>query len=222
MSSELEMRGIVKRFPDIIASDHVSLSVEPGEIHALMGENGAGKTTLMSILYGLQPPDAGEILIRGKRVVFRSPLDAIAQGLGMVHQSFKLFNSLTVWENVVYGTEPVRGVFIDRHAARAKLRALSERYGLAVDPDATVSRQAVGVRQRVEILKALYRDARALILDEPTAVLTPQECDALFAVLRNLVDDNRTILFVTHKLREVMRRSLTGSPCCATVVLSPA
>jgi general nucleoside transport system ATP-binding protein len=169
-----------------------------------VGENGAGKTTLMSILYGLQPPDAGEILVRGKRVVFRSPLDAIAQGLGMVHQSFRLFNSLTVWENVVYRAEPVRGVFIDRQAARAKLRALSERYGLAVDPDAIVSRQAVGVRQRVEILKALYRDAHALILDEPTAVLTPQECDALFAVLRNLVDDKRTILFVTHKLREVM------------------
>ncbi len=204
MTDELEMRGIVKRFPGVVANDGIDLSVRSGEIHALMGENGAGKTTLMSILYGLYHPDAGEILLRGKPVRFASPIDAIASGLGMVHQSFKLFNTLTVWENVVFRSEPAQGGFIDRAAARERVGALAERFGLTVDPDAVVGRLPVGVRQRVEILKALYRDARLLVLDEPTAVLTPQECKGLFAVMRNLAADKRTILFVTHKLREVM------------------
>jgi simple sugar transport system ATP-binding protein len=198
------MRGIVKRFPGVLANDGIDLAVRTGEIHALMGENGAGKTTLMSILYGLHQPDAGEILMRGEKVRFTSPIDAIAHGLGMVHQSFKLFNTLTVWENVVFRAEPQRRGFIDKPVARARVRELSDRFGLQVDPDAVVGRLPVGVRQRIEILKALYRDARILVLDEPTAVLTPQECRGLFAVMRNLASDKRTILFVTHKLREVI------------------
>ncbi|MEO8667783.1 MAG: ABC transporter ATP-binding protein, partial [Bauldia sp.] len=187
-----------------LANDHVDLAVERGEIHAVMGENGAGKSTLMSILYGLQQPDEGTILLRGHEVRFRSALDAIAAGLGMVHQAFKLFNSLTVWENVTYGKEPRRGIFVDQRVARQSVAELAERYQLVVDPGAVVGRLSVGVRQRVEILKALYREARILILDEPTAVLTPQERDGLFAVMRHLVADGRTILFVTHKIHEVM------------------
>ncbi len=201
---ELEAAGIVKRYGAVLANDHVDLAVDRGEIHAVMGENGAGKSTLMSILYGLQQPDEGTIMLRGHEVRFHSALDAIAAGLGMVHQAFKLFNSLTVWENVTYGKEPRRGPFIDRRAARTAVAALAERYQLVVDPGAVVGRLSVGVRQRVEILKALYRDARILILDEPTAVLTPQERDGLFAVMRHLVADGRTILFVTHKIHEVM------------------
>ncbi len=204
MALELEARGIVKRYGALLANDRVDLFVERGEIHAVMGENGAGKSTLMSILYGLQQPDEGRILLRGEEVHFRSALDAIAKGMGMVHQAFKLFNSLTVWENVVYGVEPRCGVFIDRRAARRGVAGLAERHRLAVDPDAAVGKLSVGVRQRVEILKALYREARILILDEPTAVLTPQERDALFDVMRHLAAEGRTILFVTHKLREVM------------------
>jgi len=200
---EIEARGIVKRYGGLIANDGVDLAAERGEIHGVMGENGAGKTTLMSVLFGLQAPDAGELRLRGAPVRFRSPLDAMAAGMGMVHQSFKLFASLTVWENIVYGAEPRRGPFIDRRAARAAVVELAERHCLAVEPDASVGRLSVGVRQRVEILKALYRDARVLILDEPTAVLTPMERDALFAVLRRLAADGRTVLFVTHKLHEV-------------------
>ncbi|QND44614.1 ABC transporter ATP-binding protein (plasmid) [Rhizobium lusitanum] len=201
---ELEVIGIVKRFGSLVANDHVDLSVMRGEVHAVMGENGAGKSTLMSILYGEQAPDAGSIVLRGKEVQYRSTLDAIGHGMGMVHQAFKLFNSLSVWENVVYGHEPARFGFIDRKEAIARVVALAERYRLQVDPIAKVSALSVGVRQRVEILKALYRNARILILDEPTAVLTPQERDGLFDVIRNLTADERTILFVTHKLHEVM------------------
>jgi len=201
---EFEMVGIVKRFPGVLANDGIDLAVRTGEIHALMGENGAGKSTLMSILYGLLPPDAGEIVVRGQGVRFTSPIDAIAHGFGMVHQSFKLFNQLTVWENVVFRAEPRRGIVIERATARARVREISARHRLAIDPDAIVGSLPVGVRQRVEILKALYRDARILVLDEPTAVLTPQETDALFDVLRGLTKDGRTILLVTHKLREVM------------------
>ena len=200
---EIEAIGIVKRYGGLVANDCVDLSVDRGEIHGVMGENGAGKTTLMSILFGLQAPDAGEIRVRDAAVRFRSPLDAMAAGMGMVHQSFKLFASLNVWENIVYGAEPTRGPFIDRRAARAQVTELAERHRLAVDPDATVGALSVGVRQRVEILKALYRHARVLILDEPTAVLTPPERDALFAVLKRLASDGRTVLFVTHKLHEV-------------------
>jgi simple sugar transport system ATP-binding protein len=199
---EIEARGIVKRYGGLIANDHIDLEAERGEIHGVMGENGAGKTTLMSILFGLQQPDAGEVRLRGAPVRLRSPLDAMAAGMGMVHQSFKLFASLTVWENIVYGAEPKRGPFIGRRAARAAVADLAERHRLAIDPDAQVARLSVGVRQRVEILKALYRDARVLILDEPTAVLTPMERDALFAVLRRLAGDGRTVMFVTHKLNE--------------------
>ena len=201
---ELEATGIVKRYGSLLANDHVDLAVARGEIHAVMGENGAGKSTLMSILYGLQQPDEGSIRLRGGEVRFRSPVDAISVGMGMVHQAFKLFNSLTVSENITYGKEPQKAGFLDRRSARARVVELAERYQLKVDPDAAVGKLSVGVRQRVEILKALYRDARILILDEPTAVLTPQERDGLFDVMKRLVADGRTILFVTHKIHEVM------------------
>ena len=201
---ELEAKGIVKRYGSVLANDRVELAVERGEIHAVMGENGAGKSTLMSILYGLQQPDEGTILLRGEEVRFHSALDAIAHGMGMVHQAFKLFNSLSVSENITFGKEPQRAGFLDRRAARKRVAEFAERYRLVVDPDAVVGTLSVGVRQRVEILKALYRDARILILDEPTAVLTPQERDGLFEVMRRLVADGRTILFVTHKIHEVL------------------
>ncbi|MFT4182534.1 MAG: ABC transporter ATP-binding protein [Rhizobium sp.] len=204
MTIDLEAVGIVKRYGSLLANDRIDLAVEKGEIHAVMGENGAGKSTLMSILYGLQQPDAGRILLHGREVRFKSPVEAIRSGMGMVHQAFKLFNSLTVWENIVYGDEPRRGLTVDGRTARLRIRELAERYRLAVDPAAVISHLSVGVRQRVEILKALYRDARILILDEPTAVLTPHERDALFAVMRSIVADGRTVLFVTHKLNEVM------------------
>ena len=201
---ELEAIGIVKRYGGLLANDHVDLSVESGEIHAVMGENGAGKSTLMSVLYGLQRPDEGRILLLGAEVRFGSALDAIASGMGMVHQAFKLFNSLTVWENIVFGAEPRRMGLLNRKAAREEVAELARRHGLGVDADAIVAGLSVGVRQRVEILKALYRRARILILDEPTAVLTPQESEGLFAVMRRLAAEGRTILFVTHKLNEVM------------------
>ena len=204
MTIELELRGLTKRFDRVVANDSVDLTVHAGEIHAIVGENGAGKTTLMSMLYGLFPPDEGEILIRGTPVRFESALDAIEAGLGMVHQAFKLFPTLTVAENVVFRSEPLRRGLIDRQASVAVVQELAEAYGLAVDPTAVVERLPVGVLQRVEILKALYRDAQVLILDEPTAVLTPQERDMLFDVIRRLRDAGRTILFITHKLGEVM------------------
>ncbi len=204
MTIELELRGVTKRFPGVVANDAVDLTVRAGEVHAVVGENGAGKTTLMSMLYGLFPPDEGEILIRGEPVDFSSALDAINAGLGMVHQAFKLFPSLTVAENVVFRSEPTSRGMIDRAASVARVRELAERYGLAVDPTAAVESLPVGVLQRVEILKALYRDAQILILDEPTAVLTPQERDMLFDIIRRLRDAGRTILFITHKLGEVM------------------
>lgn len=204
MTIELELRRITKRFPGVVANDAVELTVRSGEIHAIVGENGAGKTTLMSMLYGLFPPDEGEILVRGEPVHFHSARDAIDAGLGMVHQAFKLFPTLTVAENVVFRDEPTRRGMIDREASRALVAELARTYGLAVDPSAVVETLPVGVLQRVEILKALYRDARILILDEPTAVLTPQERDMLFDVIRRLRDAGRTILFITHKLGEVM------------------
>ncbi len=207
MTPELELRDITKRFPGVLANDHISLSVEKGEIRALVGENGAGKSTLMKILYGLYRPDDGEIFLRGERMVFKSPHDAIRAGLGMVHQHFMLFPSLTTFENVIYGEEITKFGFIKRHKARQRVRELSTRYGLAVDPDAKVSELPVGMRQRVEIVKTLYRNADILILDEPTAVLTPQEEEELFAVLRRLADGGKTIIFITHKLNEVMQIS---------------
>ncbi|NNN33344.1 ABC transporter ATP-binding protein [Streptomyces sp. S3(2020)] len=206
-SPAVELRGITKRFPGTLANDSVDLSVRHGEIHALMGENGAGKSTLMSILYGMESPDAGTIRIDGRDVRFGSPSDAMAAGLGMVHQSFKLFDSLTVAENVVYAAEPRRFGLVDRAAARRRVRELAEEHGLAVDPDARVGELPVGLRQRVEILKLVHRGARTLILDEPTAVLTPAEADALFAVLKSLAAQGRTVILVTHKLREVLEGS---------------
>jgi simple sugar transport system ATP-binding protein len=200
----LEMIDIVKRYPGVVANDHIDLAVEMGEVHAVMGENGAGKSTLMAILYGLQQPDHGYIRLDGKTVFFRSPIDAIDHGIGMVHQSFKLFESLSVWENIVYRREPRRGPFIDGAAARRQVAELAERYGLPIDPAARVGDLPVGVRQRLEILKALYRHAKILILDEPTAVLTPGEAASLFEVLRGLTASGCTILLVTHKLNEVM------------------
>ncbi|MFF0012242.1 ABC transporter ATP-binding protein [Streptomyces sp. NPDC005374] len=203
----VELRGITKRFPGTLANDHVDLTVRRGEIHALMGENGAGKSTLMSVLYGMERADAGTVRIDGRETDFGSPGDAMAAGLGMVHQSFKLFDSLTVAENVVYAAEPRRFGLVDRAAARRRVRELAEAHGLAVDPDARVGELPVGLRQRVEILKLLHRGARTLILDEPTAVLTPGEADALFAVLKSLAAEGRTVILVTHKLREVLAGS---------------
>ncbi|MET7691159.1 ABC transporter ATP-binding protein [Streptomyces sp. NPDC005483] len=205
----VELRGITKRFPGTLANDRVDLTVHPGEIHALMGENGAGKSTLMSVLYGMERPDAGTIRVGGRTAAsgFGSPSEAMAAGLGMVHQSFKLFDSLTVAENIVYAAEPRRFGLVDRAAARRRVRELAEEHGLAVDPDASVGDLPVGLRQRVEILKLLHRGARTLILDEPTAVLTPAEADALFAVLKSLAAQGRTVILVTHKLREVLEGS---------------
>ncbi len=204
MTYALELQNIVKRFPGVLANDHISLQVEAGEIRALVGENGAGKTTLMRILYGLYQPDEGEIRLYGQPQTFRSPTAAIHAGLGMVHQHFMLFPSLTVTENVIYGAEPVRRGLIDQATAEAKVKQIAEQYGLSVDPRAKVGSLPVGVRQRIEILKMLYRDARILILDEPTAVLTPQERDGLFVILRKLREQSNTIIFITHKLHEVM------------------
>lgn len=204
MTAELELRGITKRFPGVLACDAIDLTVRSGEIHCIVGENGAGKTTLMSILYGLLQPDEGHIVVRGERTRIGSPLEAINLGIGMVHQAFKLFPSLTVAENVVFRQEPSRRGVIDRRGASRRVRELADTYGLAVDPDAVVEDLPVGVLQRVEIIKALYRDASVLILDEPTAVLTPQERDRLFEVMRRLRDSGHTILFITHKLAEVM------------------
>src|SRR3979411_266895 len=201
------MRGITKRFPGIVANDDVGLDVRKGEVHALLGENGAGKSTLMNILYGLYKPDEGEILLEDKPVVFGSAKDAIRAGIGMVHQHFMLIPVMTVAENIVLGNEPVRdGVLLDERGAEERVRELAKQYGLAVDPAALIADITVGQQQRVEILKALYRGAEILILDEPTAVLTPQEATDLFRVMRALVDNHRTtIVFITHKLHEVFQ-----------------
>jgi general nucleoside transport system ATP-binding protein len=207
MTFELELRSVSKHYPGVVANDAIDLRVRAGEVHAIVGENGAGKSTLMSILYGLVTPDEGEILVRGEPVHFKSPLEAIDAGLGMVHQAFQLFATMTVAENVVYGHEPRRGIFIDRAAANRSVAELAERFDLGVEVSARIEDLGVGTLQRVEILKALYRDARILILDEPTAVLTPQERDGLFEVIRQLRADGRTILFITHKLNEVMATS---------------
>ncbi len=200
----LELQGITKRFGSLVANDHIDLAVEPGQIHALLGENGAGKTTLMNVLYGLLHPDEGEILVDGQPVTFRSPGDAIKAGIGMVHQHFMLVPVFTVAENVTLGVERTRGLgLLDRRRARRDVRELSERYGLNVNPDADVEDLPVGTQQRVEIIKALLREASVLILDEPTSVLTPGETEDLFRVIRELKAGGRSIVFISHKLKEV-------------------
>jgi ABC-type uncharacterized transport system ATPase subunit len=201
----LELRGITKRYPGIVADDHVDFDLARGEVHALLGENGAGKSTLMNILYGLTKPDEGEILVDGRRISFSSAKDAIGAGIGMVHQHFMLIPVMTVAENIVLGVEPVRdGVLLDERGAEQRVRELSQQFGLAVDPATLVSSITVGQQQRVEILKALYRGAQILILDEPTAVLTPQEAGELFAIVRSLKADGKSIIFISHKLNEVL------------------
>jgi simple sugar transport system ATP-binding protein len=202
---KVELRAITKRFPGVVACDGVDFSVDSGEVHALLGENGAGKSTLMNILIGLYRADEGEILLDGQPLVIRSPADAIAAGIGMVHQHFMLVPVFTVAENVILGVEPTGALgALDRGEAKQRVKRLSADYGLAVDPDALIEDLPVGVQQRVEILKALYRDAQCLILDEPTAVLTPSEIEELMAIIRQLADSGRAVVFITHKLREVL------------------
>ena len=203
MAFVIEMLGITKDFPGIRANDNVTLQVEERSVHALLGENGAGKSTLMSILFGLYRPDAGSIKVRGKDVRITDPNVANELGIGMVHQHFKLVHNFTVTENIILGLEPRRGLVIDRRAASRRVAELSKLYGLNVDPDSKIEDISVGMQQRVEILKMLYRDAEILIFDEPTAVLTPQEIHELMGIMRRLVKEGKTVLLITHKLKEI-------------------
>ncbi len=205
MSVAVELRNITKRFPGVIANKDVSLKVERGTVHALVGENGAGKSTVMKILYGMQSPDSGEIQVNGQTVDFKNPNDAIAAGIGMVHQHFMLADNFTVLENIILGSEPKHGITIDFKAARARVIEMADQYGLEINPDLLVEELGVGARQRVEILKVLFRGARILIFDEPTAVLVPQEVDDLFAALEGLRTQGMAIIFISHKLDEVLR-----------------
>jgi simple sugar transport system ATP-binding protein len=199
------MRGITKRYPGVVANDRIDLDVRPGEVHALLGENGAGKTTLMNILYGLARPDEGAILLDGDEVQISGPSDAIARGISMVHQHFMLVPVFTVAENILLGEETMAGpIFLDRREARRRIIELGQRFGFEIDPDVRVGSLSVGWQQRVEILKALYRNAKILVLDEPTAVLTPQETQEIFAVLRRLAAEGHSIVFISHKLYEVL------------------
>jgi simple sugar transport system ATP-binding protein len=201
----LELAGITKRFPGVLANDRVSLDLRAGEVHALLGENGAGKSTLMNIVYGLYHPDEGEIRVNGRRITIGSPREAIDHGIGMVHQHFMLIPVMTVAENIVLASEPTHaGVLLDLEGAERRVREISNEYGLAVDPRARIQNITVGQQQRVEILKALYRGAEILILDEPTAVLTPQEARELFTIVRGLTEQGKSIIFITHKLNEVL------------------
>jgi general nucleoside transport system ATP-binding protein len=201
---ELRMTGIVKRFPGVLAANNINFDVRSGEVHALLGENGAGKSTLMKMLYGLYQPDRGRITINGHEVKITSPQDAISQGIGMIHQHFMLVPSLTVAENIALGMRSERGPLLDIDTVSKRVTALSKKYSLQVYPDVPVWQLAVGEQQRVEIVRALYRGGALLILDEPTAVLTPQEVDDLFVVLRQLADDGHALIFITHKLHEVL------------------
>jgi simple sugar transport system ATP-binding protein len=200
----LEVRGLTKRFPGVLANDHIDLKLHKGEVLGLLGENGAGKSTLMNLIYGLYAPDEGHILVNGQEVHIKDPNDAIRLGIGMVHQHFQLVPVLTVTENIMLGNESVRGLFLDRHAARQRILDIAKQYGLSVDPDALVQDLPVGVQQRVEIIKALYRKADILILDEPSAVLTPQETEGLFEIMKLLNEQGVSIIFITHKLKEVL------------------
>jgi general nucleoside transport system ATP-binding protein len=201
----LELRGMTKRFPGIVANDHIDFDLGRGEVHALLGENGAGKSTLMNVLYGLYHPDEGEIRIKGESVRINSPKDAIERGIGMVHQHFMLIPVMTVAENIVLASEPTRGgVLLDYGAARKRVTELSRTFNFAIEPDARIDEITVGQQQRVEILKALYRGADILILDEPTAVLTPQEAQELFEILKTLLREGMSVIFITHKLHEVL------------------
>lgn len=216
MSEEyiIEMLNITKRFPGIVANDNITLQLKKGEIHALLGENGAGKSTLMSVLFGLYQPEEGQIHKNGKKVEIRNPNDATALGIGMVHQHFKLVEVFTVLDNIILGSETVKKGFVDRKSAREKIINLSQKYGLAVDPDAKIEDITVGMQQRVEILKMLYRDNEILIFDEPTAVLTPQEIKELMQIMKNLAAEGKSILFITHKLNEIMEVSDRCSVLC--------
>ena len=200
----LEMRGITKRFPGVLANQHVDFDVRAGEVHALLGENGAGKSTLMKILYGMYHPDEGEIFINGQRAAITSPTDAIRLGIGMIHQHFMLVQSLTVAENVALGLPSTRGPLTDLEAVSKRIHDLAGMYGLQIDPSAYIWQLSVGQQQRVEIIKALYRGADLLILDEPTAVLTPQEVNELFAIMRQMTQDGHALIFISHKLHEVI------------------
>ncbi len=200
----LEVRNITKRFPGVIANDRVNFTLEKGEIHALLGENGAGKSTLMNVIYGLYSPDEGEFFIDGEQAEIRNPHDAIHAGVGMVHQHFMLVPVFSVTENIILGSEVTKGPSLDIRSARRQIRELSQEYGLEVDPRAIIEDLPVGIQQRVEIIKALYRNAKILVLDEPTAVLTPQEADDLFRIMRHLTERGVSIIFITHKLKEVL------------------
>ena len=201
----IEMLGITKRFPGIIANDNITLQLKKGEIHALLGENGAGKSTLMSVLFGLYQPEEGEIHKDGKKVEINKPNDANDLGIGMVHQHFKLVECFSILDNIILGVETTKGGFLQKDSARKKVVELSEKYGLAVDPDAIIEDTTVGMQQRTEILKMLYRDNEILIFDEPTAVLTPQEIQELMQIMQNLAAEGKSILFITHKLAEIMQ-----------------
>ncbi|MCU0513298.1 MAG: ABC transporter ATP-binding protein [Anaerolineae bacterium] len=200
----LEVRGITKRFPGILANDHIDLTLHKGRVLGLLGENGAGKSTLMNLIYGLYQPDEGEIRVNGQAIQIHNPRDAIQAGIGMVHQHFQLVDVLTVTENVMLGNESTTGPFLRRSVARARIEEISKRYQLNVNPDALVRDLPVGIQQRVEIIKALYRNCDILILDEPTAVLTPQEIEGLFAIMRTLLERGVSIIFISHKLKEVL------------------
>lgn len=199
----VEMKNIVKKFGDFVANDHVNLSVKKGEVHAILGENGAGKSTLMNVLYGLYKPTEGEIFINGQKVVMDGPTTAINLGIGMVHQHFMLVQPFTVTENIILGMEPVKGLTVDLKTAREKVMEISERYNMQIDPDAKIEDISVGMQQRVEILKVLYRGADILILDEPTASLTPQEISELIDIIGNLTRDGKSVILITHKLKEI-------------------